>query len=60
MREFDMNNILALINSKKGEIVCRDCLNDEELSNIPEEEVITRDKLESGDIYFCSRCQKRL
>ena len=56
----DMDNILGLIDSNKGEIICRDCLQEEELSHIPEEEVITKDKLESGDTYSCSRCNKQI
>ena len=60
MQEFDLDNIMGLIDSNKGEIICKDCLKDDELSHIPEEEVITKDKLESGDEYFCSRCEKQL
>jgi hypothetical protein len=60
MQKVDMDNILGLIDSNKGEIICRDCLQEEELSHIPEEEVITKDKLESGDTYSCSRCNKQI
>jgi hypothetical protein len=60
MEKFDLDNIMGLIDSNKGEIICKDCLKDDELSHIPEEEVITKDKLESGDEYFCSRCEKQL
>ncbi len=60
MQKMDMDNILGLIDSNKGEIICRDCLQEEELSHIPEEEVITKDKLESGDTYSCSRCNKQI
>jgi len=60
MQRLDLDSILGLIDSNKGEILCRDCLKDEELSHIPEEEVITKDRLESGDNYFCSRCNKQL
>ena len=60
MQRFDLDDILGLIDSNKGEIICRACLKDEESSLFPEEEVITKDKLESGDTYFCSRCNKQL
>ncbi len=60
MQKIDMDHILGLIDSNKGEIICRDCLQEEELSHIPEEEVITKDKLESGDTYSCSRCNKQI
>jgi hypothetical protein len=60
MQKFDLDSILGLIDSNKGEIICRNCLKDEELSHIPEEEVITKDRLESGEKYFCSRCNKKL
>lgn len=60
MEKFDLDNIMGLIDSNKGEIICKDCLKEDELSHIPEEEVITKDKLESGDEYFCSRCEKQL
>ena len=60
MQHIDLDNILGLIDSNKGEIICKECMKDEELSYIPEEEVITKDKIQSGDTYFCSRCNKQL
>jgi hypothetical protein len=60
MQKFDLDDILGLIDSSKGEIICKECLKEEELSHIPEEEVITKDKIQSGDTYFCNRCNKKL
>ncbi len=60
MTGIDVKDILGLINSLKGEIICRDCLKDEELSYIPEEEAITQDKIQSDETYVCSRCNKEL
>jgi hypothetical protein len=60
MARIDLNDILGLIDSNKGEIICKDCLKDEELSTIPEEEVITQDKIHNNDTYFCDRCKKQL
>lgn len=60
MANIDLNSILGLIDSNKGEIICRDCLKKEELSHIPEEEVITQDKIQGDEKYQCSRCNKEL
>ena len=61
MQKFDLDDILGLIDSNKGEIICKECLKEEEkLPHIPEEEVITKEKMQSGDTYFCSRCEKQL
>lgn len=60
MVRIDLNDILGLIDSNKGEIICRDCLKDEKLSYIPEEEAITHDKIQSDETYVCSRCNKKL
>ena len=60
MEKFDLDNIMGLIDSNKGEIICKDCLKDDELSHIPEEEVITKDKIQGDEKYQCSRCNKEL
>ena len=60
MANIDLNDILGLIDSNKGEIICRDCLKEEELPHIPEEEVITKDKIQGDEKYQCSRCNKEL
>jgi len=43
MANIDLDDILGLIDSNKGEIICRECLKEEELPHIPEEEVITQE-----------------
>ena len=60
MTKIDLDNILGLIDSNKGEIICKDCLKDDELAHIPEEEVITKEKIQSGDSYSCDRCKKQI
>jgi superfamily II helicase len=60
MATIDLENVLGLIDSNKGEIICKDCLEEEELSALPEEEVITKDKIQGDEKYLCSRCQKEL
>jgi hypothetical protein len=60
MGTIDVNEIVGLIDSNKGEIICRDCLKDEELSIFADEEAITRDKIAGDDVYYCDRCKKRL
>lgn len=60
MATIDLENLLGLIDSNKGEIICRDCLNQDDLSALPEEEVITKDKIQGNEKYLCSRCTKEL
>jgi superfamily II helicase len=60
MADTELNDILGLIDSNKGEIICRDCLKEEELPHIPEEEVITREKIQGDEKYICNRCNKEL
>jgi hypothetical protein len=60
MANADADNILGLIDSNKGEIICKDCLTEEELSHIAEEEAITQDKILNDDSYLCNRCNKKL
>lgn len=60
MTNMDLNKLLGLIDSNKGEIICKDCLTQEELSYIPEEEVITQDKIQGDEKYLCTRCNKEL
>jgi hypothetical protein len=59
MGTIDPNDIVGLIDSRKGEISCKDCLTADELANFADEEVITRDKM-GADIYHCDRCKKQL
>ena len=60
MANVDADNILGLIDSNKGEIICKDCLTEEELAHIAEEEAITQDKILNDDSYLCNRCNKKL
>ena len=60
MANIDLDDILGLIDSNKGEIICRDCLKEEELPHVPEEEVITQEKIQGDEKYICTRCNKEL
>jgi hypothetical protein len=60
MANIDVDDILGLIDSNKGEIICRACLKEEELPHIPEEEVITKEKIQGDEKYTCNRCNKEL
>ena len=60
MANIDLDNLVGLIDSTKGEIICRDCLEVENLSYYAEEEVITKDKMQGDDAYVCNRCNKTL
>jgi superfamily II helicase len=54
------DDLLGLIDSTKGEIVCRECLEEEQLNYVAEEEMITKDKMGDDDAYICNRCNKEL
>ncbi len=60
MANIDLDDILGLIDSNKGEIICRDGLKKEEMQHIPQEEVITQDKIQGDEKYTCNRCNKEL
>ena len=60
MANTDFNEILGLIDSNKGEIICRECIKEEDLPHIPEEEVITQEKIQGDEKYICNRCNKQL
>ena len=54
------DDLVGLIDSTRGEIICRDCLEEEQLNYVAEEEVITKDKMKGNDTYTCNRCNKQL
>lgn len=43
-------------------IVCCECVGDERLKDITEDEVVTENEVEGGfdDLWFCDDCKKRL
>jgi hypothetical protein len=42
-----------------GEIVCLDCVTQEDLEDLQEDEILTEYDLEQGDFtYFCDRCKE--
>ena len=43
-----------------GEVVCSECVSDEECRNVEESEIITDDEASGDSIYFCDRCKKRV
>ncbi len=43
------------------EIVCTECITDDESKEVTQEEIITLEELQStDDTFFCDRCKKRL
>ncbi len=60
MGKIDPAELLGLIDSTKGEIICKDCLSEEQLLHFPDEEAITATTLEAGGTYVCSRCHQEI
>lgn len=60
MANIELDGILGIVDSNKGEIICKDCMTEEEVFHIAEEEAITKDKILDGDSYLCSRCNKKI
>jgi hypothetical protein len=47
--------------NSNSEIVCLECVTDEESDEATEEDFILRDEIEnSEDLLFCDRCKKRI
>jgi hypothetical protein len=40
------------------EIVCTDCINDNELEDITQDEIITEEDCNTDEMIFCDRCKK--
>ena len=53
---------LAGIHSENGQIICAECVEDEELAVVNEDEIITQTEIENADTkaYFCNSCKKRM
>ncbi|NIQ91263.1 MAG: hypothetical protein GWN93_20550, partial [Deltaproteobacteria bacterium] len=45
MANIELDDILGIVDSSKGEIICKDCMTEEEVFHIAEEEAITKDKI---------------
>jgi hypothetical protein len=60
MANIELDDILGIVDSSRGEIICKDCMTEEEVFNIAEEEAITQDKILNDDSYLCNRCNKKL
>lgn len=60
MATIELDDVLGIVDSSKGEIICKDCMTEEEVFLIAEEEAITQDKILKDDSYLCSRCDKKL
>ncbi len=44
-----------------NEIVCDECITDEESQNLTQDEIITQDEIENDDgFFFCDRCKYRI
>ncbi|MGA2977312.1 MAG: hypothetical protein ABSF77_18550 [Spirochaetia bacterium] len=47
--------------NSNSEIVCLECVSDDESNEATEETFILRDEIErSEELYFCDRCKKRI
>ena len=55
MGNINLDDILGVVDSGKGEIICKDCMTEEEIFHIAEEETITKDKILDDESYFCNR-----
>jgi|APFre7841882654_1041346.scaffolds.fasta_scaffold02753_9 hypothetical protein len=42
------------------ELVCSECISEEEFENIHEHEILEAEDLEQGEMYFCDRCKERI
>ena len=60
MANIELDDILGIVDSNKGEVICKDCLTEKELAHIAEEEAITQDKILNDDSYLCNRCNKKI
>ena len=60
MGNIDLGDILGIVDSGKGEIICKDCMTEEEVFHIAEEEAITQDKILNDESYLCNRCNKKI
>ena len=50
-----------LVGYQNTELVCSDCIKDEETKDIREEQIITEDMIEDGEtLFFCNRCRKKI
>jgi len=44
-----------------SELVCLDCVENEEANDALGEDILTQDQIEAGDeLFFCDRCKKRI
>jgi hypothetical protein len=43
------------------EIVCAECISDDERDNLKEDQIITQDQIYRDDetLYFCDRCKRK-
>ena len=52
-------DVIAII-KEEGEMVCRDCVEDDEWVREEDYEVILKSELEEGALYFCDRGRHRI
>jgi hypothetical protein len=42
-------------------LICADCVSDEDFNSADANEILTLDEVEeSGDVFFCDECKKRI
>ena len=60
MVEYGAMNI-AGIEEDDGTVTCKNCMDEEQWTNLVENQIILADKIERGKrIYFCDYCEERL
>ena len=60
MIEFDAANI-AGIEEEDGTVICRECMDEEQRTNLSEYKIISVSEIEKHQIfYFCDYCEERL
>jgi len=56
----DIAGYRIVVEGVSNEIVCHDCITQDELAELTADDIITTSEAEGEDMYFCDRCSKRL
>ena len=60
MEEYDVKNI-AGIEEDDGTVICKNCMDIDEWTNLGEIQIISVSEVEQGQrLYFCDYCEERL
>lgn len=59
MSKIRFEEILGM--KRDGEIICSECMSEEECASLREHEIISREEIEmEWEIFFCDRCGARI